>query len=74
MLAQPGEDVADALSKLGTAMFEWKLDGARVQVHKSVDEVRVFTRSLNEVTGSVPEVVEAVLALPSRELILGRLR
>ena len=74
MLAQPGEDVADARSKLGTAMFEWELDGARVQVHKSVDEVRVFTRSLNEVTGSVPEVVEAVLALPSRELILGRLR
>lgn len=70
MLAQPAEDVSDALSRLGTAALEWKLDGARVQVHKADDEVRVFTRSLNEVTGSVPEIVTAVHALPARELIL----
>ena len=70
MLAQPAEDVADAVEKLGTAMFEWKLDGARVQVHKQDDAVRVYTRSLNDVTDSVPEVIEAVRALPARELIL----
>ena len=50
--------------------FEYKLDGARVQVHRSDDEVRVFTRGLNDVTAAVPELVEAVRALPARELIL----
>ena len=70
MLAQPAEDLEDALTQLGTAALEWKLDGARVQVHKSGDEVRVFTRSLNEVTSAVPEIVETVLGLSSRQLIL----
>jgi DNA ligase-1 len=70
MLAQPAEDIADALARLGTAALEWKLDGARVQVHKAGGEVRVFTRNLNEVTAAVPEIVEAVRAAPARELIL----
>ena len=70
MLAQPAEDAADALSRLGEAAFEWKLDGARIQVHKADGEVRVYTRKLNEVTGAVPEIVEAAKALPGRELIL----
>jgi len=70
MLAQPAEDIADALRRLGSAAFEWKVDGARVQVHKAGDEVRVFTRTLNEVTASVPEIVEAVRVLPVRELVL----
>ncbi len=70
MLAQPAEDIAAALAQLGTAALEWKLDGARVQVHKAGDEVRVFTRNLNEVTAAVPEIVEAVQRLPARELIL----
>ena len=70
MLAQPAEDLEDALTQLGTAALEWKLDGARVQVHKSGDEVRVFTRSLNEVTSAVPEIVEIVQGFSSRQLIL----
>ncbi len=71
MLAQPADDVADALARLGgTAAFEWKIDGARVQVHKCGDDVRVYTRHLNDVGASVPEVVDAVRALPARELIL----
>lgn len=70
MLAQPAEDVADALARLGTAALEWKLDGARVQVHKAGDDVCVYTRSLNDVTPAVPEIVEAVRAAPARELIL----
>ena len=53
-------DVADALARIGTAAVEWKLDGARVQVHKAGDDVRVFTRGLNDVTASVPEIVEAL--------------
>ena len=69
MLAQPAEDVAEALKALGSALFEWKLDGARVQVHKSRDEVRVFTRNLNDVTHRVPEVVAALQSVDA-ELIL----
>jgi DNA ligase-1 len=70
MLATPAEDIAAAMGQLGTAAIEWKVDGARVQVHKSADAVRVYTRNLNDVTASVPEIVEAVLALPAAELIL----
>ena len=60
MLAQTADDVADALGALGAAAVEWKLDGARLQVHRAGDEVRAFTRSLADVTDRVPEVVEAV--------------
>src|SRR5215212_1832644 len=70
MLAQPADDIAGALARIGTAAVEWKVDGARVQVHKAADEVTVYTRSLNDVTASVPEIVEAVRGLPARELIL----
>jgi len=67
MLAQPAEGVADALGRLGTAAFEWKLDGARVQAHKSGDEIRVYTRSLNDVTPAVPEIVAALVDCAARE-------
>jgi DNA ligase-1 len=70
MLAQPAEDVASALAELGTAILEWKLDGARVQVHKSGDEVRVYTRNLNDVTAAVPEIVSAVRDVKGDALIL----
>jgi len=70
MLAQPAADVASALQALGTAAFEWKLDGARVQVHKSGDDVRIFTRNRNDVTASAPEIVEAVRASSVAELML----
>jgi DNA ligase-1 len=70
MLAQPAEDVEGALAQLGAAALEWKLDGARVQVHKSGDEVRVYTRNLNDVTAAVPEVVEAVRGARADALIL----
>ncbi|HVQ13535.1 MAG TPA: hypothetical protein VMS40_08090, partial [Vicinamibacterales bacterium] len=71
MLAQPAEDVDEALGVLGADVsLEWKLDGARIQVHKSGDEVRVFTRNLRDVTPAVPEVVAAVRQLALREAIL----
>ncbi|CAN5756789.1 ATP-dependent DNA ligase [soil metagenome] len=70
MLAQTAAGVTEALEKLGgMAIFEAKLDGARVQIHRSGDEVTVYTRSLDDVTARLPEVVEATLALPVRELI-----
>ena len=70
MLASPAESVDEALESFGEAAFEVKLDGARIQVHKSGDDVRVFSRALREVTSAVPEVVEAVRNLPAREVIL----
>jgi len=70
MLAQAADDVADAVTRLGEAAFEYKLDGARIQVHKAGDEVRVFSRQLNDVTPAVPEVVEAVRRLPLHDAIL----
>jgi DNA ligase-1 len=71
MLAQTAADPADALKQLGgEAVFEWKMDGARIQAHKSGDTVRIYTRSLNDVGAAIPEIVEQVTALPARELIL----
>jgi DNA ligase-1 len=70
MLADSAPNVAEALGELGTAVFEWKLDGARVQVHREGERVAVYTRSLNDVTAAVPEVVEAVRALAANDLIL----
>jgi DNA ligase 1 len=70
MLATPADDIAGAMARLGTAALEWKVDGARVQVHKSGGEVKVYTRALKDVTASVPEIVEALHALPALELIL----
>ena len=70
MLAQTAEDVTEALEDLGEAALEFKLDGARIQVHKSRDQVAVYSRALNDVTPAVPEVVEAARALPARDLIL----
>ncbi len=70
MLAQTAAGVTEALEKLGgTAIFEAKLDGARVQVHRRGDQVTVYTRSLDDVTARLPEVVQATLALPVADLI-----
>ena len=70
MLAQSADEVADALAGLGEAALEFKMDGARVQVHKSGDDVAVYSRGLKVVTPAVPEVVEVVRALPAKDLIL----
>jgi DNA ligase-1 len=70
MLAESAGGVDEALRDIGSASLEYKLDGARIQVHRLGDEVRVFTRNLRDVTVAVPEVAEAVRALPARELIL----
>ncbi|OBA59543.1 ATP-dependent DNA ligase [Mycobacterium sp. 1100029.7] len=70
MLAQTAASVADALQRHGgTTIFEAKLDGARVQIHRAGDVVTVYTRSLDDVTARLPEVVQATLALPVHDLI-----
>jgi DNA ligase-1 len=70
MLAQTAEDVEDALERIRPAIVEWKLDGARLQVHRLGDEVRAFTRTLADVSDRVPEIVEAVRALTLDAAIL----
>ena len=70
MLADSAPSVRDAMSGGVPTAVEWKIDGARIQVHRQDDRVAVYTRNLNDVTAAVPEVVEAVSALKARELIL----
>ena len=70
MLAQSAETPEQALGSLSRALFEYKLDGARVQVHKDGSEVRVYTRQLSDVSAAVPEVVELVRGLPSESLVI----
>ncbi|HEY4975090.1 MAG TPA: ATP-dependent DNA ligase, partial [Steroidobacteraceae bacterium] len=71
MLAQTAADVAEALQQLhGEVAFEWKLDGARIQVHKRGDDVRIYTRTLNEVSPALPEIVELVRTFSAGELVL----
>jgi len=72
MLADSASSVIDAMTGGGgeTVAVEWKIDGARIQVHRQGDRVAVYTRNLNEVTDAVPEVIDAVRSLPATELIL----
>ncbi len=70
MLAQTAETVDDALRRISPASVEWKLDGARIQVHRRGDEVRAFTRNLADVTDRMPEIVETIRALSAAAVIL----
>ncbi len=70
MLAQTAESVVDGFARLDAPIAELKLDGARVQVHKSGSDVAVFTRKLNDVSAAVPEIIDEVRALEADTLIL----
>ncbi|MGN6379779.1 MAG: ATP-dependent DNA ligase [Gaiellales bacterium] len=70
MLAGSANTVAEGLGRLGSAAVEWKLDGARIQVHRDGADVAVFTRTLDDITARVPEVVEAALELPVTSAVL----
>jgi DNA ligase-1 len=70
MLAESAESVGEAIEALGTASFEYKLDGARIQLHKAAADVRVYSRTLRDVTAAVPEAVAAARAMPVREIVL----
>lgn len=70
MLAATAASVGAALEATGEASVEYKLDGARIQVHRAADEVSIFTRNLADVTHRLPEVVEVVRGLPLRDVIL----
>jgi len=77
MLAQTAADVPEALALAtgsgdgsGLASIEWKLDGARIQVHRRGDEVRIYTRNLNDVTDRLPGIVVLARSLPATSLVL----
>jgi DNA ligase-1 len=70
MLAQTASDIDEAFARIRPAAVEWKLDGARIQVHRLGDTVRAFTRNLADVTAQVPEVVESVRAFPVEAILL----
>jgi DNA ligase-1 len=70
MLAQTAPSVADAMSAVGLAVVEWKIDGIRIQVHRDGDDVSVYSRSLDDITARVPEVVASVRSLAVQTIIL----
>ncbi|MDY6810405.1 MAG: ATP-dependent DNA ligase [Actinomycetota bacterium] len=71
MLATPADSLADAVTSLGPDLVvDFKLDGARVQVHRRGDEVRVYTRSLRDITAAVPDIVDVARGLPCDTVIL----
>lgn len=71
MLASPGESLEASLADLGADVsVEYKLDGARIQVHRNGDDIHIFTRTLREITGSVPELVQLVADLPCTSVVL----
>ncbi|MDJ0395765.1 ATP-dependent DNA ligase [Rhodococcus sp. G-MC3] len=71
MLASPAESLDAALAEMnGEVSVEFKFDGARIQVHRDGDEVHVYTRTLREITGSVPELIELIRGLPCTSVVL----
>jgi DNA ligase-1 len=70
MLASGADSVAEAVRGCELSSVEWKLDGIRIQIHRRDDEVRIYTRNLNDVTRALPGVVSAVRALPVRTVVL----
>jgi DNA ligase 1 len=70
MLAGTAPDVAAALERSGPAAVDAKLDGARIQLHRDGDDVAIFTRTLDDVTARLPEVVAVARALPGHALVL----
>jgi DNA ligase-1 len=70
MLAQTAPDLSDAFRRTGPAGVEWKLDGVRVQIHRDGTDVAVFTRTFDDVTSRVPEVVQSIRDLPVRTAVL----
>ncbi len=70
MLAQTADGLEHAFVRIRPAAVEWKLDGARIQVHRAGNEVRAFTRNLADITARVPEIAEAVAGLPVEAIVL----
>jgi DNA ligase-1 len=70
MLASSADSIPDALGGFERGSVEWKLDGIRIQIHRRGDDVRVYTRNLNDVTHDLPGSVDAALQLPVQQAVL----
>ncbi len=70
MLASSAPTIEDALAKITPAAVEWKMDGIRVQVHLLGGQVKLFTRTLDDITGRLPDVVAELSQLPARDAVL----
>jgi DNA ligase-1 len=70
MLAASAASISAALERVTPAALEWKIDGIRIQVHRSGDEVSVYTRTLDDITARVPEIVDAVRGLSVQSVVL----
>jgi DNA ligase 1 len=69
MLASTAESVSEAVGTFDRSSVEWKLDGIRIQIHRRGDDVRVYTRNLNDITDALPGIVDAVRRLPVRQAV-----
>jgi DNA ligase 1 len=69
MLASTAASVPDAVEGFDRSSVEWKLDGIRIQIHRRDEEVRIYTRNLNEITETLPGIVGAVRLLPVRQVV-----
>jgi DNA ligase-1 len=69
MLASTAATVSDAVGSFERSSVEWKLDGIRIQIHRRGDDVRVYTRNLNDITDALPGIVDAVRRLPVRQAV-----
>ncbi len=69
MLASTAATVADAVTSFERSSVEWKLDGIRIQIHRRGEEIRIYTRNLNEITDSLPGIVAAVRLLPVTQAV-----
>jgi DNA ligase-1 len=70
MLASTADSVADAVSSFERSSVEWKLDGIRIQIHRRGEDVRIYTRNLNDITPALPGIVDAALRLPVQQAVL----
>jgi DNA ligase 1 len=69
MLASTAASVPEAVASFERASVEWKLDGIRIQIHRRGDEVRIYTRNLNDITDTLPGIVDAVSRLPVSQAV-----
>ncbi|MFL5841020.1 MAG: ATP-dependent DNA ligase [Thermoleophilaceae bacterium] len=69
MLASTAADVTDAVERFDSSSVEWKLDGIRIQIHRRDDEIRIYTRNLNDITASLPGIVAAVQSLAAKQAV-----
>ena len=70
MLASAGATVGEAMEGFERASVEFKLDGIRIQIHRRAEQVRIYTRNLNDITDTLPGIVETVRGLPVEQVVL----